>query len=237
MDDEGEQTTGQWAPDPSGRHRFRYWDGREWTGHVFDGEDVPTRVPGARPGRNEPRRRDRPSEAVVEPGDEEPTTRRRAPRIGQPFWRGAAAGGGFVAVIAVLAWVTVGGSDDSTTTTTTRAKTTTTEATTTTTAVPVTTVPPGRPPQQVRVQVLNGSGVSGAASEKSTALKTLGYTIAGAGNATTRQGTIVQCSPGFEAEAAALALALGSGATVQAPGTAGTTVPSTADCVVTLGTA
>jgi hypothetical protein len=26
----------QWARDPSGRHEFRLWDGRVWTGHVSD---------------------------------------------------------------------------------------------------------------------------------------------------------------------------------------------------------
>ena len=35
-----------WYPDPSGRHRERYWDGRVWTEHVRDGEvttvDAPT---------------------------------------------------------------------------------------------------------------------------------------------------------------------------------------------------
>lgn len=25
---------GQWAPDPSGRHQLRYWDGSRWTSHV-----------------------------------------------------------------------------------------------------------------------------------------------------------------------------------------------------------
>lgn len=27
----------RWAPDPSGRHEYRYWDGNEWTGDVSDG--------------------------------------------------------------------------------------------------------------------------------------------------------------------------------------------------------
>ncbi len=26
----------QWAPDPTGRHQYRWWDGREWTPHVAD---------------------------------------------------------------------------------------------------------------------------------------------------------------------------------------------------------
>lgn len=28
------QPAAQWYPDPSGRHQFRYWDGRQWTPHV-----------------------------------------------------------------------------------------------------------------------------------------------------------------------------------------------------------
>ncbi|MBI2709247.1 MAG: DUF2510 domain-containing protein [Actinobacteria bacterium] len=27
----------RWAPDPLGRHEFRYWDGARWTEHVSDG--------------------------------------------------------------------------------------------------------------------------------------------------------------------------------------------------------
>ena len=29
-----------WQSDPSGQHRWRWWDGRQWTGHVSDGTDV-----------------------------------------------------------------------------------------------------------------------------------------------------------------------------------------------------
>ena len=31
-----------WYPDPSGRHRHRYWDGRTWTEHVADDSATPT---------------------------------------------------------------------------------------------------------------------------------------------------------------------------------------------------
>jgi hypothetical protein len=27
----------QWLADPTGRHQYRLWDGREWSGHVSDG--------------------------------------------------------------------------------------------------------------------------------------------------------------------------------------------------------
>ena len=26
----------QWAPDPTGRHQLRLWDGRQWTAHISD---------------------------------------------------------------------------------------------------------------------------------------------------------------------------------------------------------
>jgi hypothetical protein len=26
----------QWAPDPTGRHQYRWWNGSEWTEHVAD---------------------------------------------------------------------------------------------------------------------------------------------------------------------------------------------------------
>jgi hypothetical protein len=29
-----------WAPDPSGRHQLRFWDGRSWTDSVADGGQV-----------------------------------------------------------------------------------------------------------------------------------------------------------------------------------------------------
>jgi hypothetical protein len=246
MDDQGAPTAGQWADDPSGRHRFRWWDGSQWTGHVFDGEVPPNRPPRAATGADAPRRRREPSQAAVEagaePGDDEPRRRRRGPLAGlidRGFWAGAAAGGAVVALIAILASVALGGGggDTKTTTTTSEPTTTSTEATTTSTAVTTTTLAPGRPVAEVRVNVLNASGVANAATEKSNALQTLGYTIADAGNAPTRKGTIVQCNTGFEADAPHLAIAVGGGATVQAPQTAGTTVPSGSDCVVILGTA
>jgi uncharacterized RDD family membrane protein YckC len=28
---------GEWHPDPTGRHQYRYWDGARWTDHVADG--------------------------------------------------------------------------------------------------------------------------------------------------------------------------------------------------------
>ncbi len=35
----GSPASPSWQPDPSGHHRWRWWDGRQWTGHVNDGTD------------------------------------------------------------------------------------------------------------------------------------------------------------------------------------------------------
>ncbi len=99
-----------------------------------------------------------------------------------------------------------------------------------------TTVAPGRPPAQVRVEVINSSGVANAAKTKSDALAALGYPNAGLANgATTRTGTIVECKPGFEKEAVTLATNVGGGATVVAFPTPAPTGSTNADCVVELG--
>jgi hypothetical protein len=244
MDDQGDSAPAQWAADPSGRHRYRYWDGTRWSGHVYDGPDAPLApprdVPHEAAREAAPRRPERPTRMVVEPTDEDPTDHprdRRAAPNRRSFLMGALAGGAVVAVIALIASIALGGGGGSTTTVTTRRRaTTTTEATTSTTSlVTTTTLAAGRPPAQVRVEVLNGSGTAGAASTKAAALKTAGYTIAGTGNGPTRTGTVVQCKTGFESESAALTQAVGAGATNQPAGTAGVTVPSTADCVVIVG--
>ena len=73
-----------------------------------------------------------------------------------------------------------------TSTTTTSAASTTT--TTTTTAIPATTVPvvADLSPSQLQVQVLNGSGVAGAAGRLSASLRDAGYAVLPAGNAPQR---------------------------------------------------
>jgi uncharacterized RDD family membrane protein YckC len=44
----------RWAPDPLGRHQYRYWDGAQWTDHVADNGrnsiDPLTAVPAPTPG-------------------------------------------------------------------------------------------------------------------------------------------------------------------------------------------
>lgn len=93
----------------------------------------------------------------------------------------------------------------------------------------------GRPPDQVRVLVLNASGLANAAGTKANELRGSGYAIAGTGNAEQQQGSTVACTSGFEKEADALAKAAGAGFSV-------TTYPDppppdseNADCIVTLG--
>jgi uncharacterized RDD family membrane protein YckC len=39
----------RWAPDPLGRHQYRYWDGMQWTEHVSDDGLVATDPPAAGP--------------------------------------------------------------------------------------------------------------------------------------------------------------------------------------------
>ena len=80
-----------------------------------------------------------------------------------------------------------------TTTSTTTSSTTTTSATTTTTAIPATTSPvvANLSPSQLQVQVLNGSGVAGAAGRLSASLEDAGYAVLPAGNAPERFATSV----------------------------------------------
>jgi hypothetical protein len=59
-----------------------------------------------------------------------------------------------------------------------------------------------RPNDQVVVQVLNGSGLQGAASTRTNDLKAKAYQTAPAGNAPSqRTGNAVQCKAGYEKEA------------------------------------
>ena len=258
MSDQHNSVPPCWAVDPSGRHRFRYWDGTAWTGHVFDGDVPPATAPGPPPTESLPHQPEaaQPSETepaaqyVVEPHDEHPsdageqpgTRRQRRPaRAGGSFWMGVLVGGLVVAILGAIAWVTLGDNSSSkttvatpATTTTSRERTTTTSstsATTSTTLTPATS----HPPAQVRVEVVNASGTEGAAGTKADALKAAGYTIAGLGNATVQQGTTVACKTGFDADAAALAQAVGSGTTTVPFPTPPPTGSTNADCVVTLG--
>ena len=105
-----------------------------------------------------------------------------------------------------------------------------------------TTVTTVRPPAQVAAIVLNDSAVDGAAGRFSDLLANLGYTLTNPTGATATlpgnsAATQVLYMPGYEAEAAVLAAAIGAPATsVQA---LGTTLPGTvegANVIVVLGT-
>jgi LytR cell envelope-related transcriptional attenuator len=113
--------------------------------------------------------------------------------------------------------------------------TATTLPTVPTSSTTTTTVVPSRPPQQVPLQILNGSGVAKAAATKAASLAALGYPIVGTGNAVLRPGTTVGCKSGLDVEAAALVTALGAGATVVAFPTPAPVGSATAACVVTIG--
>jgi hypothetical protein len=103
-----------------------------------------------------------------------------------------------------------------------------------TTSTTTTTLAPGRPPQQIRVTVVNSSGVTGAAAQKSSALGAMGYQMVGLDNGAARAGTAVQCKAGFEKEAAVLAKNVGQ-ATVEPLPTPPPTAAQNPDCVVVLG--
>ena len=104
------------------------------------------------------------------------------------------------------------------------------------TAPTSTTVGAPRPPGEVRVFVLNGNGITGAARNKADELKFVGYSIAGIGNAPPQVGTVVACRKGFLAESTVLATAVGFGTTVAPFPKPEPEGVEDADCIVGLGT-
>jgi len=262
MGNGGSSPSARWAPDPSGRHAFRYWDGERWTGHVADGVFAPARAPeptdtpgtplpaSRAPESESPSGGDTPVVATVAEGAaetpigpeaaaEHPESRRRerrqATRRRKTFWLGALTGAAVVAVAVAAAAVALNVKVNPSSTAAKHRTTTSTTVVPTTLATTTTTLNPGRPPQQVRIEVINASGAQNAAGLKALALGRLGYAGAGLADAPVRQGTAVQCKPGFEAEAVTLSKAVGAGTTVEPfpnPPPAGST---NADCVVVLG--
>lgn len=112
----------------------------------------------------------------------------------------------------------------------------TTSVTEVTNANGTTTLPPNvRPPQEVRVLVLNASGVAQAANTKANELRGQGYAIAGTGNAAVQPGVVVECRPDFEDEADALATTVGAGTTVAPFPDPVPEGGDQADCIVILG--
>jgi LytR cell envelope-related transcriptional attenuator/Protein of unknown function (DUF2510) len=227
-------TVPQWAPDPTGRHTFRYWDGAQWADDVSDDSAPPGDPPGAGPSQSLPT-------VLAAPVAAEPGTHvelgarhrhRERTRVRRSFWFGAIVGAGVIAAGAAIAVFVFNVSINSSSTTKRVAvtKTSTTQQPTTTT-----TINPGRPAAQVHLDILNASAIPGAAGTKAFALGALGYQIAAVGNATERQGSVVECKPGLDLEAATLAKKVSAGTTVAPFPTPAPTGSASADCVVVLG--
>jgi hypothetical protein len=119
------------------------------------------------------------------------------------------------------------------------APTTTAPSVTTTTLLPASTIAPGfgvpRPASQVSVDVLNGSGLSAAGPAKAAALSRTGYRIVSTGTTTLQPATVVECRLGFEADAVALARAVGPGSLIAGFPNADPPGAKNADCVLVLG--
>jgi hypothetical protein len=90
---------------------------------------------------------------------------------------------------------------------------------------------------QVTVKVYNASDVQGAAQQVSDKLKGSGYVTEDVANLnTTRQGTVVQCREGFEADGKVIAIyGVGNGATDEPFPDDPPDGADNADCIVILG--
>jgi hypothetical protein len=127
-----------------------------------------------------------------------------------------------------------------TTATTVAGTTATTKKSKTTSTTKASTGGSVRPAAQVAVQVLNGSGVAGAAGQRTADLQAKGYQMLPAGNAPSqRTGSGVQCVSGYDKEAAALVAVLKElavTATVEAlPNPVPSGFDTKANCYVLLG--
>jgi LytR cell envelope-related transcriptional attenuator len=116
--------------------------------------------------------------------------------------------------------------------------TSTTKAASNTTAAPTTTAAPGgavKPPAQIRVLVLNGSGVTGAAKTKTNQLRALGYNTLTPTDTPARTGDVAECKAGFEREAQTLAKAAGAGTKVVNFPTPPPPNTDNVDCIIIVG--
>lgn len=150
---------------------------------------------------------------------EQPRRRRRQPPPKTPPGQGSVARGAILVAVALVIGVLLLRDDDSATTQVAVGSDTAGEiddtapegsgdedpdaTTTTTTEAP-------RPAAEVKVLVANGSGVNGAAGGTTDALEALGYVTGTPANAERVPATIVYFTTGFEAEATALAEAIGA---------------------------
>lgn len=120
--------------------------------------------------------------------------------------------------------VSAGGTTDTTATTGSNGATTSTTAAT-----------PVRPPAEVAVLVLNGSGRPGAATAQSNALKTQGYQTLQPADAPERTGNIVYFKPGFDRECTAVSTNVDGAPKVEGMPDPPPTGSESASCVVILG--
>lgn len=114
--------------------------------------------------------------------------------------------------------------------------TTTTPIDSTGTTVPTTAAAPVKPPAEVAVLVLNGSGRAGAATTQSNSLKGEGYQTLTAADASERQGNIVYFKPGYDRECTTVANLVGGNAKTEPIPSPAPTGSENASCVVILGT-
>jgi hypothetical protein len=109
---------------------------------------------------------------------------------------------------------------------------------TTVTTAPTGTTAKPHDPSQVTVKVYNASDVQGAAQQVSDKLKGAGFVTEEVANLnTTREGTVVQCREGFEADGTVIAVyGVGNGATTEPFPDDPPDGADNADCIVILGT-
>jgi LytR cell envelope-related transcriptional attenuator len=98
-----------------------------------------------------------------------------------------------------------------------------------------TTATPVKPPAEVAVLVLNGSGRPGAATAQSNALKAKGYQTLTPADSADRQGNIVYFKPGFDRECTAVATNVDGAPKVEPIPSPPPTGSESASCVVILG--
>lgn len=154
-----------------------------------------------------------------------------APALGARVLRTAARGAVLVGIAVVLGIVLLQVVHDSGTPS---AGGGTKAAASTTSTTGGTTVTTG-PAKSASVTVLNGSGVTGAATTRANALRGLGYAIKTTTNAaSTQTGTTVICKTGDQAVADAIAKSIGTTTTASTSATLPATAAG-ADCVVTVG--
>ena len=123
-----------------------------------------------------------------------------------------------------------------TTTTTVHNQTTTTSSATSTTVKAA----PAKTPDQLRLLVLNGGAVSGAAAQMRSKLQQVGYTNQPQASTWTghhQAGNTIMCKPGEDAAAVALSqqTALQGAKVVPWPSALPASVTSDVDCVVVVG--